>query len=284
MQFEKALRRRQLLPAPLGHVEPEGRINTGTPLMDTSIRDGWSDIDLAAQQLDWPNEIILEVAWQSIKLINHSVTVQSIVPDFAFTPVSLYEPSVTGICAGIEITLRRLLSEVPQSFALNLDPGDVLWQHNFLQQNSGALVLRRRPLATGDWLVTPPKKPELANLNLLGLFAYAGFAKLGARLQDLEQVFAYITHSGDDSKLALKRYSELVAKSVAPPYGGVMGKANVVYVDTFTPKQTWSVSQVITSGQMQVLLTCDGETRAYRSVRVVEENPSEGSFSVVMLA
>lgn len=287
MQFEKALRRRQLPTKPLGHAEPDSPINTGNPLMDTSRKRGEGGI-VEIQSPQWPAEIILELSWKAVRLTTQGPFVQSVVPDFSFAPVRLYDFEATkaqhlahGACAGFELILQRPVSIGLEPLALDAKSGEVLWRHSFLKQAVGpSLVLRRQPLGTGDWLVTPPKKPELANINVLGLFAYGGFAKSGTRLQDCEQLFAHITQSGDCTQIDLKRYSELLKKKVAPPDGGRMGRAHVMYLDEFAPRQTWSVMQAIAFGCIQVSLTCEGQTQSYQSVHVVEENPAMDQFTV----
>ncbi len=289
MQFEKAIRRRQLPAEPLGHVEPESPLNSGDPLMDTSKRRGNSCLD-AIDQLPWPQEILLELSWRAIRINTVGPMVQSIVPDFSYSPVQLYAPEsldtpnvLQQACLGIEIIFQKVISQLPDELTVLAQAGECVSSIDFATQGEGSvLVLRRKPLATGDWFITPPKKPELANINVLGLFAYSGWAQSGNGVQAIEQLFAQITHMGDATQVNLKRYTELLNRKVAPPRGGQMGRANVVYVDSFGVSQDWSLMQAITSGKVQVSLCCDGQTREYHSVRVVDENASTDCFTLLL--
>lgn len=289
MHFEKALRRQQLLPEPIGHAEADSKRNQGEPIMQTVHRRGKAATTIV-QSAQWPQEIILQLSWQAIPLPVLTTKVQSLVPDYTFASTQMYLEHATdakhlaqNACAAVEISFERIISVSEpglQSLQFPLYLGDVLLHHAFLLQQAGTLTLRRRPLGDGDWLVTPPKMPELANINLLGLFGYAGFAKPGVRLQDLEQIFAHITQAGNETRLSLKPYSDLVSANIAPPYGGQTGRAKVVYLDSLDHFQNWSVAQAITASQLQFTLAGEGDQKTYYSLRIVDENPSNCSFTV----
>ena len=204
---------------------------------------------------------------------------QSMVPDFAFAPCRFYDQALTQhVCGSVALLYRgtgsyRLHKQtVPITggeggeYKLKLSPNDqAFYCHHFITQSAEQLILRRHPLGYGEWLVTPPKHPERASLNLLPMLGYGGYAKPGMALKDIEQVFAHIGQTGDQTSLDLKTYSELVTQRVAPPHGGSLGTAQVVYDDDFSAYQVFSIAEAIYAGQVVIELFKDEEVRQYTS-------------------
>ena len=285
MQLEKGIRLRQLKPYPLGHREPVSFGRWDQPVMDTSKRRGRKSLEMQ-EMLTWPAEICLRAIWQPVKLDRNQVSAQSVLPDLSHEVCKFYaiqaaeQPELARYSANksVELTYqgtgkykRANKSEVIRghefdNFVLKFNSeNEVIYTKQFLWQQSGTLTLRRHPLGYGDWFVTPPKRTDLADINLVGLLGYGGYAKSGTPINEIEQVYARIGHVESRTSVELHSQSNLLRKKIQPPNGGVIGEWIFRYMDLLKTEDLLSLAGVLEAGYVQISLVDNEDSKLYCS-------------------
>ncbi len=303
MEFEKAIRLRQLKPYPLGHREGETNKRWDQPLLDTAKRQGLRDVEMF-EAIMWPTEITLQAEWRTVSCQQDQTTAQSIEGSTQHTGCRFYDaqaaeqPALAQYSANAAVTIvytggatykmegkaKLVHGNQFEDFALQLaGGGQEIYTKQFLCQRHGALTLERKPTGYGDWLVVPPKRPDLAANNLVGLLGYGGYAKLGTPLEDIEQVYARLGHAAERTTVDLKKQSELARAGIAPPAGGTIGTGVFRYMDSIAEEQTLSLAGSLVAGHARITLTADQESQAYRSVSYRQVDAADNSFSITFV-
>ena len=252
----------------MGHVVPD---TSATWVAPELVMEGVGEIE-EIQETSVPKELNLRVFWRPVPIQNTAITAQCSVSGKLLKSCQFYDPKMlrdSHIVEKVELIWSgegrcRVADawEDINDYGVSLTPGDVLYAHTFITQTSPQLTLRRTPLSHGEWLVS---MAGVSEINLVPLLGYGGVAKPGSSLDQIQQVFARITIRGEDTSLEFRTFSELQARHIPPPMGGMISENRFQYMDDF--RGPFSLLAAIQQGCVRIGLE-SGEV--YRSVGVTE--------------
>lgn len=261
MIFEKAIRRRQVIPSNSGHKELDTPVISENPEM--MLKPNVADLRFVEELADWPEVLDLLVEWRAVPLDNFDIEVQDVTDGQPLSIRKYYDPQASDQPSlahasrykGISFLCRDVLAE---TYGLN----GVFFSKDYTVQDKGPLIQHREAIKQGLWKVTPPIGGQ-AGENLLPLLAYGCHAPLGGRLADIQQVYANIGTNGKDTLLRLYRESDLRQTEIVQPVGGTINGWNYQFME---PRPQTSLIGDIMEQRVQLVLTQGEVTRTYVSV------------------
>lgn len=242
----------------------------------------------------WPRELTLDMSWRGIPIDNPRVIAQCIVGGQSLNPCEYY---VSKSDLGIHSRVKSVALDYTGAGSIQTQEGKTYFQgteinndwsiasepsfiKEFIQQNVEQLVSSRVMNATGDWVITPPKKPELAGEKLGALLGYGAYARPGVTIDQIEQVYGIISHGGGETILQLWRSTNLMQLGFSIVAGGSYQSRPYVFIEQEPIANHKSLCEAIRSGHFTVRVKCGDEVAVYKSCDYVTISKEQQMFTM----
>jgi hypothetical protein len=296
MLFEKAIRKRQSnLPSP-GHREIDTHIISGAPLIQ--LEPELLTPFFVDELQGWPDKIEMLVHWRQVPLEQRNIMVQEVVDQVALAPNNFYgsdasdKPDLANLSQTQAIVLsyqnmmrlyRGRNEDVVHGTAgyncqIHVPEDNHLYTQPYLFQTQ-ALLQSRQYMDEGRWLVTAPKAGPVGE-KLVPLLGYGCYAPTGCRLSDIQQVYASVTSSVQQTSLRLYKESLLRQEGIVSPQGGMADGWRYHFVDS---QASTSLIADILNHKVQVQLTIGDVQKTYMSVAYKECSESEQNIYITLI-
>lgn len=282
MLFEKAIRRRQIVARVQGHLEPDSDEMNSAAVMTLRPE------DLLPQYIDeeklWPQQIEMLVKWDPESINQADVWAQETVTGHPLKTCDFYnkdssdKPEIAHMAhyKAVHLRFADQVKFIQDDFEMLvkglkynewlvvLPENRIVYTKPFAYQSAGLISQVRQHLGQGQWLVTAPKT-GLQRQNMVPLLCYGAYVPLGGgELEEIEQVYASLSTTGEVTIVKLYKETKLKELGINPGLGGVFKDWEYHFVDV--PATRSDIAADIISHNITISIKGENESKTYQSI------------------